>query len=108
MLALRGNQTMQREGAVDVTRAIPLGAVLAAGIGLLLAACQNSPSDWTKPGASAADLQHDLQECRAQASALSPMVYDQRTQLVQTDELDVMQRQTTCMMVGGWRLTPRN
>ncbi len=36
------------------------------------------------------------------------MVYDQRTQLVQTDELDVMQRQTTCMMVGGWRLTPRN
>ena len=72
-------------------RAVVRGAALAGGMALWLAACQASPSDWTKPGASDADLKRDLQDCRAQAAALSPMVYDQRTQLVQTDELDVLQ-----------------
>ena len=84
-------------------RAALTGAI---AIALALAACQNSPSEWTKPGASDADLQRDQQECQAQAASLSQPVYDQRTQLVQIDPLDVTQRQTTCMFVSGWRLTP--
>jgi hypothetical protein len=92
-----------------VTRAVVRGAALICGIAAVLAAaaCQNGASDWAKQGASDADLQRALQDCRAQAAALSPMAYDQRTQQIQVDEIDVMQRQTTCMLVGGWRLTPR-
>jgi hypothetical protein len=91
-----------------VTRTIARGAALTGGIAiaLALAACQNSPSEWTKPGASDADLQRAMQDCQAQAASLSQPVYDQRTQLVQIDPLDVTQRQTTCMFVSGWRLTP--
>jgi hypothetical protein len=96
-----------REGADSVTRAILRGAVLSCGIVLSLAACQSAPSDWTKPGASDGDLQRALQDCHAQAIAMSPLVYDQRSQQLQTDELDILQRQTTCMFISGWQLTPR-
>jgi hypothetical protein len=75
-------------------------------VALALAACQNAASDWSKPGASGADLQRDQQECQAQAASLSQPVYDQRTQLVQVDPLDVIQRQSSCMLVRGWRMTP--
>ena len=34
-------------------------------------------------------------------------VWDQRSQQMQVDDLDVMQRTTTCMMISGWELTPR-
>ena len=73
---------------------------------IALAACQNAASDWSKPGASGADLQRDQQECQAQAASLSQPVYDQRTQLVQVDPLDVIQRESSCMLVRGWRMTP--
>jgi len=53
------------------------------------------------------DLERDRQTCRAQAVAMSPLVWDQRSQQMQVDDLDVMQRTTTCMMISGWELTPR-
>jgi hypothetical protein len=74
---------------------------------LSLAACQSGSSDWTKPGAGPGDLERDRQTCRAQAAAMSPLVWDQRGQQTQVDELDIMQRTTTCMMISGWQLTPR-
>jgi hypothetical protein len=88
--------------AISVLR----GAVLG-GAALALAACRSGSSDWTKPGAGPADLQRDLQACQAQAVAMSPLVWDQRSQQMQVDELDIMQRRTTCMLIAGWQLTPR-
>jgi hypothetical protein len=101
-----------REGAANVVRAsvtiaIVRGAILSCGIALSLAACQSASSDWTKPGASDGDLQRALQDCQAQAVAMSPLVWDQRSQQQQTDELDILQRQTTCMFISGWQLTSR-
>lgn len=90
-----------------MSRAFVRGAVLSGAIALVLAACQSTPSDWTKPGAGPTDAQRALQDCHAQAVAMSPLVYDQRSQQQLPDELDIMQRQTTCMMIGGWQLTPR-
>jgi hypothetical protein len=97
-----------REGVVDMTGTIARRAALTGAIALVLAlaACQNAASDWSKPGASGADLQRDQQECQAQAASLSQPVYDQRTQLVQVDPLDVIQRESSCMLVRGWRMTP--
>ncbi|HEX3500450.1 MAG TPA: hypothetical protein VHT04_14110 [Stellaceae bacterium] len=90
-----------------MTRADMRGAVLSCGIVLALAACQSGPKDWTKPGAGPADLQRDMQDCRAQAVAMSPLVFDTRSQQQQVDEVDILLRQTTCMMINGWQLTPR-
>lgn len=83
------------------------GAALYGAILLSLAACQSGPRDWTKPGAGPGDLERDRQACRTQAAAMSPLVWDQRSQQMQTDDLDIMQRTTTCMMISGWQLTPR-
>jgi hypothetical protein len=83
------------------------GAAICGAILLFLAACPSGPQDWTKPGAGPGDLERDRQTCRAQAVAMSPLVWDQRSQQVQVDDLDVMQRTTTCMMISGWELTPR-
>ena len=82
-------------------------AVLGGGLILAIAACQSGSSDWTKAGAGPGDLQRDLQDCQAQAAAMSPLVWDQRSQQMQVDELDIMQRRTTCMLIAGWKLTPR-
>lgn len=35
----------------------------------LLSACVTSVQDWSRPGASAADIQHDKAECQYQAKA---------------------------------------
>ncbi|MFJ2279616.1 hypothetical protein ACIOUG_00575 [Pseudomonas sp. NPDC087803] len=35
----------------------------------LLSACVTSVHDWSRPGASAADIQHDKAECQYQAKA---------------------------------------
>ena len=83
------------------------GAAICGAILLSLAACQSGPKDWTKPGAGPGDLERDRQTCRAQAAAMSPLVWDQRSQQMQVDDLDIMQRTTTCMMISGWELTPR-
>jgi hypothetical protein len=104
-----------REGAANAVRASVTGAIVPRVIvrgallscGIALAACQSAPSDWTKPGASDGDLQRAQQDCQAQAVAMSPLIFDQRSQQQQTDELDIRQRQTTCMFISGWQLTPR-
>ena len=82
------------------------GAVLG-GVAVVLGACQSGSSDWTKPGAGPGDLQRALQDCQSQAAAMSPLAWDQRSQQMQVDELDIMQRRTTCMLIAGWKLTPR-
>jgi hypothetical protein len=82
------------------------GAVLG-GVAVVLAACQSGSSDWAKPGAGPGDLQRALQDCQSQAVAMSPLVWDQRSQQMQVDELDIMQRRTTCMLIGGWQMAPR-
>ena len=41
-------------------------------VSIVLAACATTPDRWDKPGATAAALEQDSQECRMQAS-LSPM-----------------------------------
>lgn len=86
---------------------IVLRGALGGAILFALAACSTGPKDWTKPGAGPGDIERDRQDCRAQAAAMSPLVWDQRSQQMQVDDLDVMQRTTTCMMIKGWQLTPR-
>ena len=46
-------------------RSLPIVTVAA----MLLAACSTSPKGWTKPGATAADVERDQAQCRYEAKS---------------------------------------
>ncbi len=81
------------------------GKVGAAAILLVVVTgCAASPPEWTKPGATSADLRRDLGDCEREATGPGPfrfwalsMDYD-----AATDRIARVRRQ--CMEARGWRL----
>lgn len=71
-----------------------------------LAACHTTRVAWGKPGANAAALQSDLQDCANPTHTASASALSGPAALATTDMHDTQPQQMRCMISRGWRLTP--
>jgi hypothetical protein len=72
-----------------------------------LSGCSARPVVWSKPGASEAALQRDLQQCALQAKAASPTYFDSRTMSTVSSPQEAQRLKNSCMIGHGWRLVPQ-
>lgn len=88
-------------------RSSKLAGIVAFAALLCSAACASTQlaQHWTKPGASAEDLDKDLRTCKRMAPQWGAQPYfdPRRGQLVTSN--NASQTQAACMMREGWTLT---
>jgi len=90
-----------------LNRWIKIRHLFAVGAVLACAACGGAATQWTKPGASAKQLEQDLEACNQTAAQFGAAPYfDPRRGQIISGSQDASQARAACMMGRGWTLVP--
>ncbi|MGO8917646.1 MAG: hypothetical protein ACLQJR_17210 [Stellaceae bacterium] len=70
---------------------------------LALSGCQTQPADWTKPGATDADLRRDLADCEREGTGRPPFHFWALNEGYETARDRIAPVKNECMAARGWR-----
>jgi hypothetical protein len=88
--------------AAPVARAIRIATLLL--LPLALAACQPPGADeWTKPGATGADLRSDLTDCLREGTGPPPFSFWALNESYDSARARITRLKDACMIARGWQ-----
>src|SRR5215469_184977 len=67
--------------------------------------CQSRPPEWTKPGATIADLRRDLADCEREGTGTPPFRFWALNEDYETARDRIRQLKSECMAARGWQQT---
>ena len=70
---------------------------------ILLGGCQAPPERWSKPGATDADLRHDLADCEREGTGTPPFHFWALNDNYDTARDRIIRRKNDCMIARGWQ-----
>jgi hypothetical protein len=69
--------------------------------------CQSPPTEWTKPGATSADLRRDLADCEREGTGQPPFHFWALSESYETARDRIGRLKNECMAARGWRQVAR-
>ena len=87
----------------DRCRGAERGCALLLAIFPALAGCQPHAAEWTKPGATDADLRRDLADCEREGTGRPPFHFWALNESYESARERIGRLKNECMAARGWR-----